>query len=167
MGMYLPKKYKRQFYHSCPNSHSGIPVNSHCILVWNALHLVIPLYSLCVHFTQPSCGFISANGIGILVYFPTFVILVDTSKDCHLANEPVGRSAPLKTLYYIQPCCSPYLYPSKITSHLVAKSPAIIEDDTSQLSDSDALIWLCFSHKASFSHVGCGHSFNRCSISSP
>ncbi len=26
MGTYVPKKYERQFYHSCPNPYSGIPV---------------------------------------------------------------------------------------------------------------------------------------------
>ncbi len=109
-----------------------ILLNGQPILFQNALHvlgLVIPLYSLPAQFTQPGCGFIGANDVGILVHSPTFVLLIDTSKDCHLAYEPLGCSTPLKTLDYIQPCCSPSLYPSKIASHLGAKSPAIIEDD--------------------------------------
>jgi hypothetical protein len=115
-----------------------------CILVWNVLHflgLVVPLYSLCADFTQPGCGFIGANGVGILIYFPIFVLLVDTSKDCHLAYKPLGCSTPLQTLHYVQPCCSSSLYPSEIASHLVAKSLAIIEDKSSWLGDSNALIW--------------------------
>jgi hypothetical protein len=66
-----------------------ISLNGQRILVQNALHvpgLVTPLYSLQAHFTQHGCGFLGAFGIGILVYFLlTFILLVDTSKDCHLA----------------------------------------------------------------------------------
>jgi hypothetical protein len=78
-----------------------ISLNGQRILVQNALHvpgLVVPLYSLCAHFTQPGCGFIGTSGVGILIYFPTFVLLVDTSKDCHLSSESSGRSAPLNSL---------------------------------------------------------------------
>jgi hypothetical protein len=70
-----------------------ISLNGQHILVRNALHvpgLVVPLYSLCAHFTQPGCGFIGASGVGILVYFPTFVLLVNASKDCHLSFESLG-----------------------------------------------------------------------------
>jgi hypothetical protein len=114
-----------------------ISLNSQRIQVrneWHILGLVIHLCSLCLHFTKPGCGFTGANSIGSLVYFPTFVFLVDTSKDCHLAYKPLplGCFAPFKTLHYVQPCSSS------------SKSLAIIEDDSSQLGDSDALIW-CFS----------------------
>jgi hypothetical protein len=50
-----------------------ISLNGQRILVWNALHvlgLVVPLYSHRAHFT---CGFIGASGVGILVWFPTFI----------------------------------------------------------------------------------------------
>jgi hypothetical protein len=118
-----------------------ISLNGQRILVWNVLHvqgLVVPLlYSLRAHFTQPGCGFIGANGIGIHVYFPTFVLLVDTSKDCHLAYKPLGRSTPLKTLHYVQPCCRE----REFSSHLAAKSLAIVKDDFRWHDDSDALIW--------------------------
>ncbi len=102
--------------------------------------LVVPLFSLCVHFTQPGCGFIGASGVGILVYFPTFDLLVDTSKDCHLSFESLGWSAPLDSLHYVQPWCAPSLYPSEIASHSASKSPAIIKDDSA--SDGlDVLTW--------------------------
>jgi hypothetical protein len=70
-----------------------ISLNGQCILVRNALHvpgLIVSLYSLRAHFTQPGCGFIGASGVGILVYFPTFILLVGTSKDCHLSFESLG-----------------------------------------------------------------------------
>ena len=70
-----------------------ISLNGQHILVRNGLHvpgLVVPLYSLCAHFTQLGCGFIGVSGVGILVYFPTFVLSVNTSKDCHLSFESLG-----------------------------------------------------------------------------
>jgi hypothetical protein len=85
-----------------------------CVLDQNALHvpgLVVPLYSLCAYCVQPGCGFIGASGVSILVYFPTFILTVDTSKECHLAFKSLGCSALLNTLHYVQPCCAPSLYP--------------------------------------------------------
>jgi hypothetical protein len=120
-----------------------ISLDGQRILVQNMLHilgLVVPLYSHHAHFTQPGYGFIGTNGIGILVYFPAFVLLVNTSKDCHLAYKSLERSVPLETIHYIQPCFAPSLYPSEIASHLAAKSQAYIEDDSSRLGDSDAII---------------------------
>jgi hypothetical protein len=120
-----------------------ISLNGQCILIRNALHvpgLVVLLYSLCAHFTQPGCGFIGASGVGILVYFLAFVLLVNTSKDCHLSCKSLGQSSPLDSLHYIQPPCAPLLYPSKIASHSVSKSPAIIKDDSAS-DDSDVLTW--------------------------
>jgi hypothetical protein len=87
--------------------------------------LVVPLYSLRTHCVQPGCGFIGASGVGILVYFPSFVLTVGTSKDCHLAFESLGRSALLDTLHYVQPRCAPTLYPSELTSHTASKSPTL------------------------------------------
>jgi hypothetical protein len=85
-----------------------ISLNGQRILVRNVLHvpgLVVPLYSLRAHIKQRGCGFIGALDVGILVYFPTFVLSVDTSKDCHLAYELLGWSAPIDTLHYVQPLC--------------------------------------------------------------
>jgi hypothetical protein len=120
-----------------------ISLNGQHVLVRNAHHvpgLVILLYSLCAHFAQPGCGFISASSVGILVYFPTFILSVDTLKDCYLAFVSLGCSASLDTLHYIQPCCAPSLYPSELASHTASKSPAVIEDDSSVLGVSDKLI---------------------------
>ena len=67
----------------------------------------------------------------MLVYFPSFVLFTDTSSDCTLSNKPLGRSAPLSTLHYVQPWCRPSLYPSEISlsSHTVSSTLALIEDD--------------------------------------
>ncbi len=120
-----------------------ISLNCQCIVVQNALHvmgLVVPLYSLRAHFTQHICGLTGALGVGIVVWFPTFVLLVYTSKDCHLTYKSLGQSASLELLHYVQPQCSPSLYPSEPPSTSVAKQtrmdPVVIEDDS-----SNKLVW--------------------------
>jgi hypothetical protein len=67
----------------------------------------------------------------MLVYFPLFVLSVDTSSDCTLSYEPLGQSAPLYTLHYVQPRSAPQLYPSELSpsSNTVSKSAVLIEDD--------------------------------------
>ena len=113
---------------------SIISLNGQRVLVRHARHvpgLAMPLYSLRAHFKQPGCGFIGNNDAGMLVYFPSFVLSADTSSDCTLSYEPLGRSAPLSTLHYIQPRCRPSLYPSEISpsSQTVSRTPELIEDD--------------------------------------
>ena len=113
-----------------------ISLNGQRILVRNVLHvpgLVVPLYSLRAHCTQRGCGFIGASDVGILVYFPTFVLSVDTSRDCHLAFESLGRSGNLDTLDYVQPRCEPTVYPSELSSSSTSQvrpAPAVVEDDS-------------------------------------
>ena len=121
-----------------------ISLNGQRVLVRHALHvpgLAVPLYSLRAHFKQRGCGFIGSNDAGMLVYFPSFVLSVDTSSDCTLSYEPLGRSAPLYTLHYVQPRSAPQLYPSELSpsSNTVSKSPILIEDDqsTSTLRPAD------------------------------
>jgi hypothetical protein len=85
-------------------------LNGKRILVCNVLHvpgLVVLLYSLRTHITQRGCGFIGTHESGFLVYFSTFVVSLDTGIDCHLSFDPLGRSAPLATLHYVQPRCPP------------------------------------------------------------
>ena len=69
----------------------------------------------------------------MLVYFPSFVRLVDTSSDFNLTYEPLGRHAPLSTLHYVQPWCAPDFYPSELSpsSNTVSKSPVLIEHNQS------------------------------------
>jgi hypothetical protein len=121
-----------------------ISLNGQQVLVRNALHvpgLAVPLYSLRAHCVQPGCGFIGASGVGILVYFPTFVLTVDTSKDCHLVFESLRCLALLDSLHYVQPCCTTSLYLSELASHTASKSPMVIEDDSSAPGGPDVLTW--------------------------
>jgi hypothetical protein len=106
--------------------------------------LVVPLYSLRAHIKQRGCGFIGTSDVGILVYFPTFVLSVDTSKDCHLAYELLGRSAPIDTLHYVRPRCELSLYPLEIASHGAVQTPILIDNNSSAegLIDSDrSQVW--------------------------
>ncbi len=106
------------------------------ILVCNALHvpgLAVPLYSLCAHLKQHSCRFLGTFEAGMLVYFPWFVLSVDTLSDCQLSYKPLDQAALLDTLHYMQPRCPPSLYPSEQPplSCTVSHTPAFIEDDSS------------------------------------
>ena len=60
-----------------------IQLNGRQILIRDVLHVPVlhqPLYSLRAHHCQHGCGFIgSADMGGMFVYFPTFVLKVDTS----------------------------------------------------------------------------------------
>jgi hypothetical protein len=39
------------------------------------------------------------------VYFPGVVLSVDMSTNCHLSYKPLGKSALLSALHYVQPQC--------------------------------------------------------------
>ncbi len=84
-----------------------ISLNRYKILVLDVLHvpsLHTPLYSPHAHHCQRGCGFIGDEDLGgIFVYFPTFILSVDTSVDCHLHYLPMGRSTALSELHYAQP----------------------------------------------------------------
>jgi hypothetical protein len=117
-------------------------LNGKRLLVRNVLHvpgLAVPLYSLRTHVTQRGCGFIGSGESGFLVYFPSFVLSVDTAVDSHLSFAPLGRLAPLDTLHYVQPRCPPVIYPSE-SSPAVSNAtpsllpPAVIEDDATAIS---------------------------------
>jgi hypothetical protein len=91
-------------------------LNGKCVLVRNVLHvpsLSKPLYSLRAHLNQPGCGFIGTYDSGFHVYFPSFILSVDTSSDCHLSYKSLGRSVQRSDLEYHQPKCPPNLYPSE------------------------------------------------------
>ena len=70
-----------------------ISLNGQRVLVRHALHvpgLAVPLYSLRAHFKPRGCGFIGSNNADMLVYFPSFVLSVDTSLDCTSSYKPLG-----------------------------------------------------------------------------
>ena len=76
-----------------------ISLNCQRVLVPHTLHvpgLAVPLDSLRAHLKQPGCGFIGTSDSGMLVYFPSFVLSVDTSSDCHLSYKPLGAGTSLE-----------------------------------------------------------------------
>ena len=140
----------------CMGNNSFVPVLDHGtaifslngkhVLVQNVLHvpgLAVPLYSLRTHVTQRGCGFIGTGESGFLVYFPSFVLSVDMTVDCHLSFTPLGHSAPLNTLHYVQPWCPPAPYPSAVTPAVSQATPlpllpTVVEDDTTNSLDATA-----------------------------
>jgi hypothetical protein len=109
----------------------------------------MPLYSLQAHLTQCGCAFYGIYAAGMLVCFPTFVLTVDTSSDCHLSYEPLGRCVPLDILHNVWPRCPPTLYPLDLASSvpLLCKAShvpglALIKDELgdSQSRDLDKLL---------------------------
>jgi hypothetical protein len=91
-----------------------ISLNGQRLLICHVLHvpgLWVPLNSLHAHLCQSGCSFVGSYKTGMHVYFPGVVLTVDTSSDCHLAYEPLGKTAPLSLLHYVQPQCPPVVYP--------------------------------------------------------
>jgi hypothetical protein len=121
-------------------------LNGNRVLVRNVLRVpghAVPLYSLRTHATQRGCGFMGAEESGFLVYFPDFVLSVDTAMDSHLSFDPAGRSAPLSTLHYVQPRSPPATYPyaslpALSTALPLPAPPAVIEDDDANSAHGDA-----------------------------
>jgi hypothetical protein len=118
-------------------------LNGQRVLVQNVRHvprLVVLLYSLRAHLKQPGCGFFGIFEAGMLVEFPTFVLLVDTSTNRHLSYEHLGCSAPVSTLHYIQPRCAPTLYPSEVSlstcNATPVPAPVLLADNDSSFVDA-------------------------------
>ena len=83
-----------------------IALNGKKVLIRDCLHvpdLRNPLYSLRAHQRQRGCGFIGLHGHGVYVFFPHFILEVDTSTDCHLRYQALGRTCGLPEVDYVQP----------------------------------------------------------------
>jgi hypothetical protein len=66
-------------------------------------------------------------GLGMHVFFPTFIMEVDTVTDCHLRYELIGHACRLTDLYYVQPKC---VYDkSASTTTTTIQPPATIKPD--------------------------------------
>jgi hypothetical protein len=64
------------------------------------------------------------------VFFPTFILEVDTATDCHLQYTPIGRNTRLPALDYVQPKGVPSKSASaNATTPQVTPSPIVIEDE--------------------------------------
>jgi hypothetical protein len=83
-----------------------ISLNSKRILIQDCLHiprLRNPLYSLRAHQQhQKGCGFLGMYEMGMFVFFPLFILEVDTAANCHLSYEPLDCSASISLLDYVQ-----------------------------------------------------------------
>ncbi len=84
-----------------------ISFNRKKILIRDCLHVPAlrnPLYSLRAHQQhQKGCGFLGLYGMGVYVFFPPFILEVNTAVDYHLSYEPLGWSATQLSLDYVQP----------------------------------------------------------------
>jgi hypothetical protein len=105
-----------------------ISLNGKRILIRDCFHVPAlrnPLYSLRAHQCQHRCGFISMHNLGMYVFFPSFIVEVNTTNNCHLSYEPIGRSTTMSNLDYIQP-----VQPSNSASSTAATPLllAVIED---------------------------------------
>ncbi len=121
-----------------------VSLNGQRLLIQNVLHvpaLRVQLYSLWAHLHQSGCRFIGSFATGMHVYFPGVVLSVDMSTNCHLSYEPLGKSAPLSSLHYVQPRCPPVLYPAESSAFraragaepspelCLSGNPVLIEDN--------------------------------------
>ena len=107
-----------------------IAINGKQILIRDCLHVPAlrnPLYSLRAHQRQYGCGFIGMQGLGMYVFFPSFIVEVDTATDCHLSYMALGRSTTLSSLDYVQPIRSPHT--ASATASIPPTAPAVIKDD--------------------------------------
>jgi hypothetical protein len=99
-----------------------VSLNGKRVLIRDCCHVLDlrnPLYSLRAHQHQRHCGSIGMYGLGMYIFFQTFILEVDTSTDCHLQYEPIGHSAKLADLDYVQP------KKAKACSALVTVAPPI------------------------------------------
>jgi hypothetical protein len=119
-----------------------LSLNGKSILVHNVLHvpdLHVPLYSLRAHLTQLGCGFIGDYDTGFYVYFPAFVLEVNSDTDSHLTYSPLGSSVTLSSLAYAQPkppvlahassLSTPPMGPTSTTLHVIPKD--VVDSPTS------------------------------------
>ena len=107
-----------------------IAINGKRTLIRECLHVPAlhnPLYSLCAHQHQHGCGFIEIQGLGIYVFFPSFIVEADTATDCHLLYAPIGHTAKMSSVDYFQPIQAQNSVSA--TASTLPPAPAIIEAD--------------------------------------
>jgi hypothetical protein len=114
------------------HSTAVISLNGKKILIRECLHvpdLRNPLYSLWAHQWQRGCGFIGMYGLGMHVFFPLFIMEIDTATDCHLRYEPIGWDCRLADLNYVQPKYITDTSASATAPIPSSQPPATIEPD--------------------------------------
>jgi hypothetical protein len=83
-----------------------ISLNGKCILIRDCLHVPAlrnPLYSIRAHQRQHRCGFIGMHQLGMYVFFPSFIVKVNTATGCNLSYEPIRQSTTMSSLDYVHP----------------------------------------------------------------
>ncbi len=108
-----------------------ISINGKRILIRDCLHVPTlrnPLYSLRAHQRQHGYGHIGMHQLGMYVFFPSFIVEVNTNTDCHLSYEPIGHLTSIDKLDYVQPVQAPS--PSASTTATTTPSaPTAIKDE--------------------------------------
>ncbi len=67
------------------------------------------------------------HGLGMYVFFPSFIVEVDTATNCHLSYAPIGRASQLSSLNYVQPV--QHSTSASATAATPPSAPAVIEDN--------------------------------------
>ncbi len=78
------------------------------------------------------------HDLGMYVFFPSFIVEVNTTTDCHLSYKLIGRSSTMSSIDYvqsIQTCDS-----SSTTAAIPPSPPAIIEDKDESKADNKDVI---------------------------
>ena len=102
-----------------------IAINGKRILIRECLHVPTlwnPLYSLCAHQRQHGCGFIGMQGLGMFVFFPSFIVEAG-----HLSYAPIGCAAMMSSLDYVQPIQG--RNSASATASTPPPAPVVIEAD--------------------------------------
>jgi hypothetical protein len=61
------------------------------------------------------------------IFFPSFIVEVDTATGCHLSYAPIGRAAKMSSLDYVQPIQAQNS--ASTTASTLPSAPAVIEAD--------------------------------------
>ncbi len=65
------------------------------------------------------------------VFFPSFIVEVDTATDCHLSYAPIGRASTMSFMDYVQPIQT---HTSASTTAVIPPAPpAVIEEDNNDV----------------------------------
>ncbi len=147
-----------------------ISINGKLILICDCLHVPAlrnPLYSLRAHQCQHGCGHIRMHQLGMFIFFPSFIVKVNTDTNCHLSYEPIGRLASIAKLDYVQPIQAPSPSAST-TAAMTPSASAVVEDEDDNDDDmptyAASSTWILPLATASLSAVTSLHS---CSSTGP
>jgi hypothetical protein len=76
--------------------------------------------------------------LGMCVFFPSFIVEINTTTNCHLLYKPIRRSSAMSSIDYVQPiqtCNS-----ASTIATISLSPPAIIEDEDESKADNEDVI---------------------------